>query len=467
MAERTSNILLGKVRDGLPVTKGEQAKLALLLALPAIISQLVTIVMENVDSAMVGHLGAAASASIGLVSTSTWLMGGICSSLAGGFAVLVAQSIGANDFNRAQTILKKAIFFTFCLSLTIGIIGCVISPYLPVWLGGGEDIRKDATIYFLVFSASIPVWEMNFLMAAMLRSSGNMLVPSVVNMCVCLLNVVFNYVFIFVLGLGVLGAALGTLCAVLLSAIVLVVYVFLFSKELSPLHLRKVKQDDMESAAPVLRPALHIGIPMAVQHIAICSAHIITTLIVAPLGTVAIAAHAFGITIEGLCYMPGYGIGDAATTLIGQSIGAKRPDLRHSFSYITLLLAVAFMTFMGILMYCGVPWLMPLMTPDTAVQMLTVECLRIEAFAEPMYAASIVIFSIFVGAGDTKMPAAMNLGSIWLVRLPLALILARYIGLRGVWIAMCTELCFRGFIFIIRLLRKEPLMCKSVKRITA
>lgn len=436
------------------MTGGEQARLALLLALPAIISQLVTIVMEYVDTAMVGHLGASASASIGLVSTSTWLMGGLCSSLAGGFAVLTAQSIGANDYARARQILRRAIRFTLLVSSCLGLVGVLISPFLPHWLGGGEDIRRDATLYFLVFSASIPVWEMNFLMASMLRSTGNMLVPSVVNICACLLDVLFNYVFIFLLGMGVLGAAIGTLCSMFLSALVLTLYVLFFSE------LKRVKPESSESGAyqkssPILRPALNIGIPMAVQHVAMCSAHIVSTLIVAPLGTIAIAAHSFGITIEGLCYMPGYGIGDAATTLVGQSIGAKREDLRHSFSYITLLLGMAFMTFMGVLMYVGVPYLMPLMTPDVSVQSLTVECLRIEAFAEPMYAASIVIYSIFVGAGDTRIPAAMNLGSMWVVRLPLAWLLARSLGLRGVWIAMCAELCFRGLIFLTRLRIKD------------
>ena len=357
--------LLGKVQSSLPITLGEQARLALLLAFPAIISQLVTIVMEYMDTAMVGHLGAEASASIGLVSTTTWLMGGLCSSVAGGFAVLVAQSIGAGNRDRAKTILRKAIRFTLIVSSIIGMIGVLIAPYLPQWLGGGEDIKHDAYIYFLVFAASIPIWEINFLMASMLRSTGNMIVPSVVNIVACLLDIVFNYIFIFVLDLGVLGAALGT-----------------------------------------------------------------------------------------LCYMPGYGIGDAATTLVGQSIGAKRQDLQRSFSYITLILGVGFMTIMGILMYVGIPYLMPLMTPDAAVQALTVECLRIEAFAEPMYAASIVVYSIFVGAGDTKTPAMMNLGSMWIVRLPLAFLLAKTMGLKGVWIAMCIELCFRGTIFLIRLNRK-------------
>ena len=239
----------------------------------------------------------------------------------------------------------------------------------------------------------------------------------------------------------------------------LTVFVVFFSKELK-LYKEQTAGENKETdksgqkASAIVMPAMKIGLPMAVQHIAICLAYIMSTLIVAPLGTIAIAAHSFGITIEGLCYMPGYGIGDAATTLVGQSIGAGRKELQRSFSGLTITLAVIFMTIMGILMYVGSPYLMPLMTPDTAVQTLTVECLRIEAFAEPLYAVSIVAYSIFVGAGDTKIPAAMNLGSIWIVRLPMAFLLARTMGLKGVWIAMCIELCFRGMIFLIRLIRK-------------
>jgi len=94
---------------------------------------------------------------------------------------------------------------------------------------------------------------------------------------------------------------------------------------------------------------------------------------------------------------------------------------------------------------------MTLMTPDLAVQQLTTQVLRIEAFAEPMFAASIVAYGVFVGAGDTMVPCAMNLGSIWAVRITLAILLASTMGLQGVWIAMAIELCFRGVIFLIRL----------------
>lgn len=446
-----TNILLGKVQNGGPMPIAEQATLALYLAFPAIISQLITILMEYVDSAMVGQLGASASASIGIVSTTTWLMGGLCSSIAGGFGVMVAQSIGARNNLRARQILRVAIRFTLVVSSVIGLIGIIIAPFLPQWLGGEVSIQDDATTYFLVFSASIPIWEVNYLMASMLRSTGNMKVPSIVNIVSCLLNVGFNYVFIFVCGWGVLGAAIGTACSITIASIVLTIYVLFISPEL---RLFKNTTDKKEDTLAIVKPAMHIGIPMAVQHIAICSAYIVSTLIVAPLGTIAIAAHSFGITIEGLCYMPGYGIGDAATTLVGQSIGARREDLQRSFSVLTVLLGCAFMTVMGILMYAGVPYLMPLMTPDVAVQQLTVECLRIEAFAEPLYAVAIVTYSVFMGAADTKVPAAMNLGSMWIVRLPMAYLLAQQLGLKGVWIAMCAELCFRGTIFLIRLIYK-------------
>lgn len=194
---------------------------------------------------------------------------------------------------------------------------------------------------------------------------------------------------------------------------------------------------------------------MAMEHIVLCSAQVCITMIVAPLGTIAIAANAFGIIIEGLCYMPGFGISDAATTLVGQSIGARRPELRRSFGWLSIGLGVATMSLMGALMYFGSPYLMPLMTPDLAVRDLTVEVLRIEAFAEPLYAASIVTYGVFVGAGDTMKPCLMNLGSIWAVRIPLALVLSRTLGLQGVWIAMAIELCFRGAIFLIRLIYKK------------
>ena len=109
------------------------------------------------------------------------------------------------------------------------------------------------------------------------------------------------------------------------------------------------------------------------------------------------------------------------------------------------------MTMMAVVMYTASPALLSIMTPDVAVQELTVQVLRIEAFAEPMFAASIVCNGVFIGAGDTLKPAAMSLLSMWGVRLTLAALLAGTYGLQGVWTAMAIELTFRGIIFLIRL----------------
>lgn len=180
-----------------------------------------------------------------------------------------------------------------------------------------------------------------------------------------------------------------------------------------------------------------------------------TTVIVAPLGVFAIAANSFAITAESLCYMPGYGIADAATTLVGHSIGAARRELTRSFARITVFMGMVIMGFMGVLMYIFAPQIIGLMTPVEPIRELGVMALRIEAFAEPMFAASIVAYGVFVGAADMLVPCLMNLFSIWAVRLSLAAMLAPSMGLKGVWIAMCVELCFRGLIFLVRLKRER------------
>lgn len=189
-----------------------------------------------------------------------------------------------------------------------------------------------------------------------------------------------------------------------------------------------------------------------------------TTAIVAPLGIAAIAANSFAIIAESLCYMPGYGISEAATTLAGQSLGANRIRLLKRFANISVWSGMLVMGIMGAVMYVVAPQIIGVMTPDDEIRLMGTEILRIEAFAEPMFAASIVTYGVFVGVGDTFVPSLMNFGSIWGVRLTLAALLAPVMGLRGVWIAMCVELCFRGVIFLSRLWRNRWIYRLRIKK---
>ena len=460
------NDLLKLIRNGEPMTLGQQLNLTVQLSIPSILAQLSSILMQFIDASMVGSLGAEASASIGLVSTTTWLFMGLCSAAATGFSVQVAHLLGAKDPESARSVLRQALSTVITFSLILTAIGCAISGPLPGWLGGGESILGDASGYFLIFILSLPAMQLNVLGSGMLRSSGNMKIPSILNIMMCFLDVIFNFFLIFPTrdisifgmdirapgaGMGVKGAALGTALAMAVTASMMLYYLCFRSQELDIAH----HKGSFRLTSKCLKNAVGIGIPMGLERVIMCGAQIMSTVIVAPLGTVAIAANSFAITAESLCYMPGYGIADAATTLVGQSIGARRKELTWRFARITVFMGMAVMAVMGVVMYIAAPAIIGIMTPVPEVTELGASVLRIEAFAEPMYAAAIVCYGIFVGAGSTLVPCIMNLGSIWAVRLSIAAVLAPAHGLKGVWIAMCIELCFRGTIFLIRLFRKK------------
>ena len=441
--------LLAYIREGREMTQSEKLRLIVSLSIPSILAQISATVMFFIDASMVGHLGAKASAAIGLVETTGWLMGGLGAAANMGFSVQVAHAIGANDFERARRVLRQSLVCCLLWSLTISSIALMISGRLPYWLGGSEEIAHDASLYFSIIGMAGIFFQMSGLAGSMLKCSGNMKIPSMLNIWMCVMDVAFNYLFIYVLGLGVMGAAIGTGLAELVTACLMMYFLLVRSKMLSLVG----RPGSFKPKEDVVRNAIQIGAPMGLQHLLMGGAQIVSTLIVAPLGTVAIAAHSLAITVESLCYMPGFGIAEAATTLVGQSFGAGKRMLTQSFARMSTGLGVAVMTLMGVLMWIFASELMSLMTPVDEIIAIGTECLRIEAFAEPMFAASIVINGIFIGAGDTLRPAIMSLASMWGVRLTLAALLATTYGLPGVWTAMAIELTFRGLMFIIRLLR--------------
>lgn len=462
MAKTTKDILLEGIRNGAELTKGQQFRLTMLLCGPAILAQLASVLLQFIDASMVGSLGANPSASIGLIATTTWLFGGFLFAACQGFSVQVAHLIGANDFKAARQVLRESLSSCIGLSITLALIGVAISPWLPRWLGGGEEIVADASSYFLIYSLSLPFMQITWLGGTMLQCSGNMKLPSILDVVMCLLDVIFNFFLIFPTrlvnifgmemtmpgaGLGVTGAALGTGLAMAITAGIMMWFVMVRSPEL---NLRQ-ERGSFRPTAKCLRNALGISGPMWLQNVAMRGAHIAGTIIVAPLGAVAIAANNFAITAEALCYMPGFGMADAATTLVGQSLGAAREKLARSFSRITLLSGMAMMTFLAAVMFVFAPQIMSVLSSDADVVALGAQVLRIEAFAETLYAASIVAYGSCVGAGDTLVPSVLNFGTMWLVRIGLALILTPSMGLLGYWIPMCIELNVRGILFLLRI----------------
>jgi Na+-driven multidrug efflux pump len=189
--------LLSLIREGGKLDALAQIKLTALLSFPSMMAQLVHIMMQYIDAAMVGSLGAQASASIGLVSTTIWLFGSLCSAASVGFYVQVAHKIGAGDFAGARQVLRESFLSCILFSFLLCGIGVGISNHLPHWLGGGDDICGDASTYFMYFSLCLPFSMLNSLCSGMLRCSGNIHTPSILNVLMCLLDVLFNWLLIF------------------------------------------------------------------------------------------------------------------------------------------------------------------------------------------------------------------------------------------------------------------------------
>lgn len=332
--DKRTEQLFSLIRNGAQLNVWDQIELVWRLSLPAIFAQISFVMVQYIDAAMVGHLGANPAASIGLVSSSLWLVWGLITSVTAGFTVQVAQRIGAKQFDEARSVLRQSLFVGGLISIAIAIVGVALAPYVPTWLGGAPELYADAKTYFAIFCLGTPAAFLGFVASSMLRSTGNVKLPSMINIGMCFLDAIFNLLLIFptatykILGLSitvpgadldVAGAALGTILAELVSTCLLLWFLVVKSDKIA-------LAGHPGSFLPeifCMRRVLRIGSPIAVERMAMSGAQIVTTMIVAPLGPLSLAAHSFAITAESLCYMPGYGVADAASTIVGQSIGAK------------------------------------------------------------------------------------------------------------------------------------------------
>ena len=422
--------LSARMRQGEDIPLRETAQVVLTLSIPSILQQMVVTAMEYIDAAMVGHIGAEATAAIGIVSSSTWLLHGILVGLYTAFSIQIAQYLGADRQQDARGVLRQSMLFNLLLGLGAAAFGIGISRFLPGWLGADVSLQANASAYFAIWSAALPFTMAMGMYTAMLRATGDALTPGLISVLVCMLDVLFNFFLInptrtlslfgsrftvWGAGLGVPGAALGTALSTVVGGLV--------------------------------------GAPLAAERAALSSAQVLLVRIVSGLGTVAIAANSLGVSAEGLCYMAGYGIQDASIALVGQAVGAGRKDMAKRFSFLCTAIGMGIMALSGMGLWLFAPALMGIFTADAAVIALGARVLRIEAFAEPMFGASIVASGAMQGAGDSTACFVLNLVSMWGIRLTLAFFLAPRFGLVGVWSAMCCELCIRGLLFLVRLAR--------------
>ena len=300
--------LSARMRQGEQVPLRHTAQVALTLSIPSILQQIVVTAMEYIDAAMVGHIGAAATASIGIVSSSTWLLHGMLAGLCMAFSIQVAQYLGADRQQDARGVLRQSMLFNLVVGLAAAAFGVGISRFLPGWLGADTALQANASAYFAIWSASLPFVMAMGTYAAMLRSTGDALTPGLISVFTCVLDIIFNFFLInptremtvfgqnltvWGLGWGVPGAALGTALANAVGG-TLALGVLLLRD--GPLCIRK------PGSWRITRACLHnvwkVGAPLAAERAALSSAQVLLVRIVSGLGTTAIAANSLGVSAE-------------------------------------------------------------------------------------------------------------------------------------------------------------------------
>ena len=431
------------------------------LAWPAILEQVMITMVQYVDTAMVGSLGANATAAVGTTSSTTWFFNGILSSAAIGFSVQVAQHIGAGRDREAKSTTWQALKFVGIFGVIIAAIAVTLSFFLPTLLGADMAIRGDASVYFRIVGSALIFNFCSVMCSSILRCAGDMRTPMVLNLLINGLNVILNFLLIYPTrpltllgveftmpgaGMGVSGAAAASATSITVVAILYLIELF-SGKSGIAISIKERFRFEKQC----LQTAFRLGLPVLLERTLISGAQIVITGVISSVGTVAMAANHLAVTAESLSYMPAYGMATAGTTLVGQAIGAGKKDLAVRFSRITTYIGIIIMTFGGAMLFFLAPQLISIFTSDPEVKALGAQVLRIVAFAEPFFGASIVVTGAVRGAGDSKVPFLLNLATMWGVRITLALTLAPRFGLVGVWIAMATELAARGIVFLWRL----------------
>ena len=439
-------------------TKKEQSAMLrslFLLAGPTVIEQALQTVVQYADTAMVGQIGAQASAAVGLTITVTWLVNSPLFAMGVGVLALIAKSIGENNLEKARAASSQAVWIALALGLVMGAATLAASPFLPGWMGADPSLHRDASIYFAIICAPMLFRSFSIIFASVLRAVGDTKTPMVVNGVMNLCNIVLNQLFIssgqtfhilgFLvhipgMGWGIAGAAIATAVSMCLGGTMM--FAAALRHPLLNMRSRKLQLDK-----PVLSEIVRVGIPVTLNRVVTCMGQVVFTSLVAGLGTLATAAHSIALTAEEAFYVPGYGMQADTSTLSGNALGRRSEKELHQVVHASLVLAVSIMSLMALGLFLFPDRMMALFTPDREVVETGAVLLRMVAVSEPLFAVFIIFEGVFQGIGDTRGPFVCSTVCMWVVRVCLTFVCVRWLGmgLRAVWACMIADNVLRCF----------------------
>jgi MATE family multidrug resistance protein len=440
-------IALRRKAAGLVQPEGEQASLrrdVLRLALPATGEQTLSMMVGIVDTFLVGHLGAAPLAAVGLANQWVFMATTLFGAIATGSTALIARFIGAREPEQANQVLCQSMLLGALIGVVTTALGLALAEPAVLLLGAQDEVIGLSRDYLLIASSIFFFSTLMFVGNASLRGAGDTRTPLYVMLVVNVLNVVVAWIAIngpFGLPrLGVVGSALGAATGRLVGG-VLVIAILLKGRAGIRLQLNRLRPD----WSPIRR-ILHIGLPTGLEQIFFRTGNMAYVRILASLGIAAYAANQVAINGWSLSFMPGFGFAVAATTLVGQSLGAQDPEGAQQRGYSTFKMGAALMAVIGLAFVLFPEQIMAFFTNDAEVIALGTMPLRVVGLFQPILAANMIFAGGLRGAGDTRWPMIITAVGIWLVRLPLAYLFALSLGwgLTGAWGAMAFDFTIRG-----------------------
>lgn len=421
------------------------------LAGPALAEMLLISFVSMADMMMVGRLGPQAVASVGLTNQPMFFALAIFMALNVGTTALVARFTGANNDADAAATARQSLLITACLAVVVSLLGVFAAPYVLRFMRADADVMQVGIPYFQVVAAGLFFNTVSMGITAILRGSGDTRTPMRINMFINILNVIGNYALIYghfgLPRLEVTGAGLATTLSRAVAAALFVVILFSGRSRIK-LSLR----DDYRPNLQVIRRIFNIGLNSAIEQFILRGGQVTFARVVSGLGTAVFASHQIGLNILSLSFMPGQAFGIAATTLVGQSLGAKDPELAAKCGSEARRLGMYVGTFMALLFFLFGRQIAGLYTDNVEVIARTALVLRVYAFLQPAQSTQFILAGALRGAGDTRWPLYSTALGIWGGRVAFSWLFINIfgLGLLGAWLAMALDQLGRSIFISVR-----------------
>lgn len=432
-------------------TSADVRKAIFKLALPAMLEFGLMMLVQMIDMIQVGSLGPWAIAATGLAAQPTMLIFSVFSALVVGTTALVARAAGAGNRDYACRVTRQSFIIVLIMGIIITVIGIPASGSIIKLMGADVDTIEPGTIYMKIIIAGTIFTVGNMVLAASLRGVGDMVTPMISNIVANIINIFMNWVLINgKLGfprLEVAGAAIATSFSRLIAFVITLHAVYARDK-----YIHISIHDSYRFEPDIIKSVLNIGIPAAIEQLIMRGGALLFARLIAGFGTIMFAAHQIAINIDGLGIVPAMAFQMAATTLVGQGIGAQKPELSEEAARQSTIISTIMMSLIGVIYFFLGKYAIGIFTKDAQVIALGRNALKILAFSQPFTAIYFVMAGALRGAGDTKYAMYASAIGMWAVRLGIGYILADLLNmaLAGAWIAVTIDMAVRMILVLKR-----------------